>query len=338
MKAKSFVLKAEAVLCAFILLAVMCPLRITNTQAYTTDSKYFNAGGGTCGYYNRSVSSYSKSASWISVSCSGYGNFNIRVSAHTTPYTFRSSRWGYVDFKNSKGTVLRRITINQDAPYITASRSSVSLGALDTKSVGFTFTYNCPFTVSSSNYEFGLYNGSGDKLGNGGSYSSYGQSRTVNVTVRAINGANYSGSKKYATISLKHRATGKVVKTISVTQNTFSGKYVCSNSDGGTITVGAPANGSRKLCDATGFNVPIATMEKKNLVRNKLKFSFDSSPKKGYASSGTVYGCIHEELSDDPDWYQAELGTFTISSDRTTMQFTFKNAANSSTTYTYKLS
>jgi len=339
MKAKSFILKIQAIFCAFLLLAVMCPVKITNSHAGLfpkETTRNFNAEGGNYVYTNPLASTYKVSASWISVSRPNSYSFKITIPASNTAYSVKSSRWGYVDFQNKNGKNIYRVYINQDNPYITASVSKVSIGIMASRSDTFTFTYNCPFSVSSTNSNFSLcLNSDGYQLGNGGSYQEYGKVKVVSVYVNARGGVNTSGYKKNGTIKLNYKE--KAIQTINVSQApsfTQKSKYVCTDSKGGTINIGIPKNGEDKICVASNFNLPIAA----RINRKKLKFEYDKKPDEGCYASGTVYGNRHEELDDDKDWYQDEIGTFTISKDDGTMTLKCKNSNGNTVYYTYKLS
>ena len=339
MKAKSFLLKTQAILFALFLLAVICPFKSFNSYAYSNESKTFGVAGGSFTFTNSSVSTFSTSNWWISVDRWG-SKFTVNViKNNSTPHTYKSTRFAFVDFKDKNGNIVQRYNIYQDNPYIAVSKTSVVIDSLDSRSEQFTLTYNCPYTVKSSDssvrlslaYEYSPINNGGNNP------LSYGKSNTVTVYVYSLHSPNYSDIKRTANIQLKYSYTGAVSTTITATQYpifTGNSKYSCTTtSKGGTISIGIPKINNRKsqVCQVSNFNLPVASfLETKYLI-----FDYDKTPKSGYYASGDVKYSATGDLSLDSE---SEGGTFTISKDGKTMTLKVTVKGGKTESYKYKLS
>lgn len=310
------------------------------TASYSTSTYNYGPNGGTCSYYNREISSCAPSASWLKVNCTGYGSFTVRASSTNDVRNYRSSRWGYVDFKDSKGKILKRVCVNQDYGYLDFNNVLGVVRPLNAQMLSKTYvylSYNCPFEIDTSgNCMVFIKNGSGGDVKAGGSYSGYGKYKRVKLTITACD-TNFGPSAKYANLNLYKRYTNNKSETCSIVQKSiFSNKntYTCSNSMGGTIELSMPEAGTKMECRLRDFSIPIA-ISSYDYLRDKALLKFDSNS----MLRGTMYLYPGEELQDNIDFY-ITIGTFTISEDGKTFTLNAtgkKVGSDARLTYTYNL-
>lgn len=347
-----FIKKAIAIFCVVFTIAglIIClnnkPL---NTNA--ASSCYFNVqgireDGSTFAYYGGSnISSYTKSDSWINVTCYGRDSYRISVDAnYSDALTVRGTRYGFVKFKKSSGTE-EIVNIYQDQPYIRLEKKKYNdyIGASSGSCAYFSLSYNCPFTLTRDNYvgyKYVIENYTGDRVTSGGSYSDYGKYRTIPLKIISQN--DHKSGSWTEHVKAKRRDVTYHTWTNYKTDISFiqvsdpkagAVTYSC-NKNGTTYTLKANSLSDGKIkFTISGSNFPLFTAAKCDV------YVFDITKKNnGSYNIKSITTSYNEELIDE-GWNQTKVGYGTISSDKKTMTLQlYKNGSSSSVnTYTFTL-
>lgn len=333
---KSIFKYVVTLICTLLMFTFAMPLKemaeINSSAAYTTTPTKFSSQGGSYNYYNVNVATYYKSVSWLSVTRTKKGNYKITVLPSNNLYTNMTFRTGFVYFKDSKGRILKKITVSQANPYLNFSASTVYIGPKSgEKSVTFTLSYNCPFDIrQSGNKTVSITNTTGGTVGKGGSYRPHGTYSKVTLTVTSKS-ANIGTSSQNTYLDLYKQGTNKKAKRLTVKQNPMfksSNTYTATNSKGGTIKIPFPEYGKRKTATISNLSIVVA-----GAYKGAGSFVFNSSKPSGGLFSGTVYAWRSKDEMEVDKYPVIEIGTFTISNDGT---MTIKYSNN--VTYTYNLS
>lgn len=332
---KSIFKYVVTLICTLLMFTFAMPLKemaeINSSAAYTTTPTKFSSQGGSYNYYNRNIKSYYKSVSWLSVTRTNTGNYKITVLPSNNLYTNMTFRTGFVYFKDSKGRILKKITVSQANPYLNFSASTVYIGPKSgEKSVTFTLSYNCPFDIRKSGKNVSITNTSGGTVGKGGSYRPHGTYNKVTLTVTSTS-ANIGTSSQNTYLDLYKQGTNKKAKRLTVKQNPMfksSNTYTATNSKGGTIKIPFPEYDKRKTATISNLGIVVA-----GAYKGAGSFVFNSSKPSGGLFSGTVYAWRSKDEMEVDKYPVIEIGTFTISNDGT---MTIKYSNN--VTYTYILS
>ena len=128
-KSNIIIKKMVAILCVMFTIVGLFGyynMKPLSSSAATSASYYCSFGGGTTGYTNKSVTSFSSSASWIKVSLSNYGEYLITVNPSYNISSTRSSRYGCVQFKKN-GSLVHTVNIYQSNPYLRITTPSVTV-------------------------------------------------------------------------------------------------------------------------------------------------------------------------------------------------------------------
>lgn len=322
--------KVTASACAVVLAAAAIPtfnIGGFKASAYTTAAKYCGPQGSSFSYYNSSIATATPSASWLSVSCTGRGNFTVRATESKNVSTTKSSRWGYVDFKNSKGSILYRISVNQTNPYLNVSIANSTFYAgykAGSATPNFTLTYNSPFSLSSSGSNFDIYNGSGGKVTSGGSYLGYNTYYSVSLhgVTKSVNSSTKSQYYKYNVIN---RATGRTMQSFTLSQSCFQSRYLNCGSNG-YIFFDALPNAGKRIVYSCDLSLPVLSG---GLDKKHCKIVWNSS------TTGTLY-LGYPATDVDPEFMLTEIGTVTYNPNNESITLTCNRLIGGTKTYTFK--
>lgn len=319
-RSNSVLKKAIAVLCVmFTIVGMIACLGIKpmNASAATSASYTCSYNGGSTGYYNRSVSSYSASASWISVRCTGYGSYTVNVSPSYNINSIKSSRFGYVTFKNGKNN-LHTIYIYQTNPYLCITTSKVAIPNFTNGTGYFNVTSNVQFSYWTDD-QYGVFKPCsgqrGTNLGAPRYYNSY-NSFSIPVVAKSQNTIGEAVDIDFYVKAIGYNFTRKAlaIQNSTPVEQFPKGKvtYQCSqNGRTYTLTADQLTEGNVTFT-ISGSNFPEFTKAKCDTYVFKFKTKQASGRK--YLHADEITTSYNKELIEE-GWDLTNIGSADVTYD-----------------------
>ena len=337
--------KVIAVLCVMFMIAGMIvSLDIKPLKAFAATSASYTCSydGGTTSYYNRSVSSFSSSASWISVKCTGYGSYTVNINRSYNISSVKSSRFGTVTFKNGKN-VLHTIYIYQTNPYLCLTSTKIVVPNYENGTAYFNVTSNVQFSYWTDD-QFGVFKycagQRGTNLGAPRYYNSY-NSFSIPVVAKSQNTIGEATNIKYYVKAIGYNLTcqGVAIQNSTPVDQFPQGKvcYQCSQNGRTYILTADQLTDGDVIFTISGSNFPEFTKAKCGTYVFKFK-------KKGiigrrYLHADEITTSYNEELIEE-GWDLTNIGSADVTYDGKEMYlylYKYGDWSNSVNTYHFYL-